>query len=127
MTTHIRHLAVLAGLALGSVTAQAQVTRPWDGFGHLTWSEDAVNVLNIGNMKVSSFGDTLFHPAFEWDGRYSGIAVQMASTGAQWLPSVDTPNQLVSWQTAGGFRIDAPVVLGCVNTTEGHQRPERSR
>lgn len=112
MNTHIRQIALVAGLALGAASAQAQVSTDWNGSGTLTWSQLAVETLNIGNMKVSSFGDTVSYPAVELDNTYSSIAVGIASTGAQWLPAVGTPNQLLSWQTAGGFRIDAPPVLG---------------
>ena len=112
MNTHIRQIALVAGLVLGSVSAQAQVATAWNGSGTLAWSSLAVETLNIGNMKVSSFGDTVSYPAVELDNTYSSIAVGIASTGAQWLPAEGTPNQMLSWHTAGGFRIDAPPVLG---------------
>ena len=112
MNTRIRQIALLAGLALGTVSAHAQVSTNWNGSGTLAWSQLAVETLNVGDMKVYSFGDSLAYPTVAPDNTYDSIAVGIPSTGAQWLPAEGTPNQLLSWQTAGGFRIDAPPVLG---------------
>ena len=113
MNTHIRQIAVIAGLVFGTVSAQAQVATDWNGSaGTLTWSQLAVETLNVGSMKVYSFGDTVAYPTVTPDNTYDSIAVGIPSTGAQWLPAEGTPNQLLSWQTAGGFRIDAPPVSG---------------
>lgn len=110
MNTHIRQIALVAGLALGSVNAQAQVELDWMGSGTLAWSPNAINALNIGRFEVTPINAGFF-PAYVPEG-YSGLQVSVGATSAQWLPSEDAHDQLLSWQSLGGFRIDAQASAG---------------
>lgn len=111
MIRHIRHLAMFTALAVGSVGAQAQVELPGSLLGQLAWSPNALNALNVGNITITALGgsETATTGA---PGNYSSVSVSLGSTGAQWLPTSETQYQLHSWQSYGGFRIDAQPVAG---------------
>lgn len=106
MKTQIRHFALLAGLALGSVSAQAQVELDWGGFGSLAWSQNAIHTLNLGGMEVTPI-NAGFQPTYAPTG-YSGVQISVGATSSQWLPG----DQLLSWQSYGGFRVDAQARAG---------------
>lgn len=107
MKTRLRHLALLAGLTLGSVNAQAQAEYNWIGFGSLAWSQQGIDSLNIGGFEVTPINNATFDPAYAPEG-YSELEVSVVGTQSQWLPG----GQLLSWQSHGGFRIDAQAVSG---------------